>query len=158
MNANYQDSMAIVRRFGKPDLFVTMTCNPNWEEISAELLPNQKAADRPDIVARVFKLKLEQLIHEIKKGLLGKIVASVYTIEYQKRGLPHAHIVVILADKADVIEFPDRFTCAELPDPAVSPTLYEYVGKHMLHGPCGAANPRAPCMKDGVCSKGFPKE
>ena len=29
MMQNYQDSMAIVRSKGKPDLFITMTCNPN---------------------------------------------------------------------------------------------------------------------------------
>jgi hypothetical protein len=29
MNQLYQDSMAFVRKFGKPDLFITMTCNPN---------------------------------------------------------------------------------------------------------------------------------
>ena len=33
MQQLYQDSMAIVRRFGKPDLFITMTCNSNWIEI-----------------------------------------------------------------------------------------------------------------------------
>ena len=33
MMANYQDAMAIVRMKGKPYLFITMTCNPNWHEI-----------------------------------------------------------------------------------------------------------------------------
>ena len=33
MQQLYQDSMALVRKFGKPDLFITMTSNPNWEEI-----------------------------------------------------------------------------------------------------------------------------
>ena len=28
----YQDAMAIVRNAGKPDLFITMTCNTNWPE------------------------------------------------------------------------------------------------------------------------------
>jgi hypothetical protein len=33
MNQLFQDSMAIVREYGKPDLFITFTCNPNWGEI-----------------------------------------------------------------------------------------------------------------------------
>ena len=63
----YQDSMAMVRRYGKPDLFITMTCNPKWPEISRELLPNQLANDRPDIVARVFRAKLEALLDDLTK-------------------------------------------------------------------------------------------
>jgi len=30
----YLDAVALPRRFGKPDLFVTMTCNPHWAEIT----------------------------------------------------------------------------------------------------------------------------
>ncbi|RCV05919.1 hypothetical protein SETIT_1G121300v2 [Setaria italica] len=33
----YLDAMALVRKYGKPDIFLTMTCNPNWEEITNEL-------------------------------------------------------------------------------------------------------------------------
>jgi len=33
----YMDAMALVRRFGKPDIFLTMTCNPNWDKIKREL-------------------------------------------------------------------------------------------------------------------------
>ncbi|KAM0727891.1 hypothetical protein ACS0PU_005360 [Formica fusca] len=39
MLQNYQDSMAIVSKFGKPDLFITMTCNPKWREIEENLSP-----------------------------------------------------------------------------------------------------------------------
>jgi hypothetical protein len=47
----YQDALAIVRKFGKPDLFITTTCNPKWKEIRDELLPGQKASDRFDLCA-----------------------------------------------------------------------------------------------------------
>ena len=67
--------MAIVRHFHKPYLFITMTCNPQWPEITAELLEGQTAQDRPDIVARVFKLKKDQLIQDlVKNGVLGNIL------------------------------------------------------------------------------------
>jgi len=56
MLQNYQDSMTIVSKFGKPDVFITMTCNPKWREIEENLLHGQQAFDRPDIYARVFNI------------------------------------------------------------------------------------------------------
>jgi hypothetical protein len=50
----YQDSMGIVRQYGKPDLFITMTCNPKWEEIVSALKPDEIANDSPNLVTRVF--------------------------------------------------------------------------------------------------------
>ncbi|ONM06552.1 hypothetical protein ZEAMMB73_Zm00001d032987 [Zea mays] len=52
MRRRYMDAMALVRKFGKPDIFLTMTCNPNWDEIGRELLPGQTPQDRPDLVKR----------------------------------------------------------------------------------------------------------
>ena len=92
MKKRHMDAMAIVHIYGKPDIFLTMTCNPKWEEISNELLPGQTAQDRPDIVARVFYGKLEAMKDILfKKHILGVVVAYVYVNEFQKRGLPHAH-------------------------------------------------------------------
>jgi hypothetical protein len=48
MGQLYQDAMARVRKFGKPDLFVTFTCNPKWKEITDALFPGQIAKDRPE--------------------------------------------------------------------------------------------------------------
>ncbi|OAD81565.1 hypothetical protein PHYBLDRAFT_73457 [Phycomyces blakesleeanus NRRL 1555(-)] len=45
MHEFYQDAMDIVRHFGKPDLFVTFTCNPTWPEITNSLLGGQSASD-----------------------------------------------------------------------------------------------------------------
>jgi hypothetical protein len=30
MRRRYMDTMALVQKYGKPDIFLTMTCNPNW--------------------------------------------------------------------------------------------------------------------------------
>ncbi|XP_036139525.1 uncharacterized protein LOC118644642 [Monomorium pharaonis] len=92
MMQHYQDAMAIVRKYGKPDIFITMTCNPNWREIRENLLSNQQPADRPDICARVFNIKKDYLVDVIvRQQFFGEVMAYVYVIEFQKRGLPHIH-------------------------------------------------------------------
>ena len=78
--------------------------------------------------------------------LLGEISYWFYTIEQQKRkGLPHAHLLIGFKDSPKVPQEVDKIISAELPDPRNS-RLYNAVKKHMIHGPCGALNPRCPCM------------
>lgn len=75
--------MSLVSRFGRPDYFITMTASPAWPEIVANLRPGEKVKDRPDLVARVFRLKLRELLHAlVKEGALGKVVAHTYVVEY----------------------------------------------------------------------------
>ena len=61
MVQNYQDAIAICRWAGYPDLFLTFTCNPKWLEInhSLEFIEGLKYEDWLEIVARVFKIKLD---------------------------------------------------------------------------------------------------
>ena len=95
LKENFEDAMAIIKKYGKPDLFITFTCNPKWREITENLYRGQTANDRPDLVIRVFKLKLNNLLNNIfKHGVLGKVVTHVQVIEFQKRGLPHVHILL----------------------------------------------------------------
>ncbi|XP_021771182.1 uncharacterized protein LOC110735317 [Chenopodium quinoa] len=128
----YQDAIAVVRVLGPPDLFITFTCNPNWPQIVNEIsiCGNRRNEDRPNIVAHF------------------------YVIEFQKRGLPHAHILITLApeDKPKCPEDIDVIISAKIPDKDRDPLTYETVTKNMLHGPCG------PCLIDGKCLKHFPKK
>ena len=148
-----------------------MTCNPKWPEIKSVLLPGQTPQDRPDIASRVFKLKKDQLIDDlVHGGVLGTMVAYMYVIEFQKRGLPHAHILLIIADhdRLKTAAMVDNVVSAELPpspDDTDNPVakkqrqmLQEIVIGNMIHGPCGTLNPSSPCMENGKCSKKFPKE
>jgi hypothetical protein len=69
VQCRFMDAISLVARYGRPDYFITMTCNPYWPEITELLLPGQTPQDRPDIVARVYPAKLLDL-HDflIKKG------------------------------------------------------------------------------------------
>ena len=85
MHERQQDAMTYVRKYGHPDLFITMTTNPNWPEIRNNLLPGQEPLDRPDLVARVFRLKVKKLLEMLTKEMIfGKPRAWLYSTEWQK--------------------------------------------------------------------------
>lgn len=156
----YQDAMAIVRHFGKPDLFVTFTCNPKWPEITRELLSHQAATDRPDLTARVFHIKLREMMKDLcERHWLGRVISYIYVVEFQKRGLPHAHILLILDSESKIrsVDKYDSIVSAEIPDHEQHPLAYETVTTMMMHGPCGELNTLSPCMKNGKCKKHYPK-
>lgn len=155
-----KDAKAIFAKWGAPDLFITFTANPNWSEITANLKSWEQTSDRPDLVARIFKIKLRSLLADVTvHGIFGKSIAHAYTIEFQKRGLPHAHILVTLQSEAKftTAEQIDKFVQAEIPDPVKNPRLHQIVIKCMLHGPCGNLRPNAACMESGECKKSFPR-
>ena len=84
---------------GVPDLFVTFTCNPEWKEIK-DNIGDRQPWEAVDLIVRVFREKLKELLDDIQhKGVLGSVKGIIWVIEYQKRGLPHAHILVILHNK-----------------------------------------------------------
>jgi hypothetical protein len=159
---NYQDAMAICRVYGPADLFLTFTCNPKWREIADALCfePGQQPCDRSDLVIRVFHMKVDEFIVDIRQGVtFGPVLAILYTVEFQKRGLPHIHCLVWLAAGAKEIDVSvvDNFICAEIPDVNTDPLGYALVDEFMIHEPCGESNRNCPCMKNNKCSKKFPK-
>ena len=79
MVQNYHDGIAICRVFGPPDFFVTFTCNSNWPEMFLGILePGQKPSDRADIIVRVYNMKLEEMLEDIRNGnIFGTVVAGI---------------------------------------------------------------------------------
>ncbi|XP_076929088.1 uncharacterized protein LOC143593303 [Bidens hawaiensis] len=152
MYKHYQDALAICRLHGNPQYFITFTCNVKWPEIERYMsqYPSLKPHVRPDIIARVFQIKVSSLISFLK---------NLYTIEYQKRGLPHCHLLIWVAASHKIVnaEDIDKYITAEIPDPVSDPRLHKVISDLMMHGPYGIARPSSPCMKKESCSKNFPK-
>ncbi len=139
--------MAICRWASCPDAFVTFICNPQWLEIKRALLLGQQLQDRPDLVTRVFKIKLKELINDIHKNhILGRTIAGIYVLEFQKRGLSHAHILIFFTEyyKPHTVKDVDHMISAELPNSESNKLAHETVARCMMHGPCGDAFPNAP--------------
>jgi hypothetical protein len=178
MQQAYQDAIAVMTYYHKPDLFITFTANPKWPEITHALGDGQTIQDHPEIAVRVMHLKTKALLKLLRgkiiratSGIFGVVQACIYTIEYQKRGLPHAHILLFLDHgetpprhflTADHI---DNIILAELPSPDIDPEgkLAAIIKGSMLHRVCGPNHPKEPCMQTAApnqparCDKGFPK-
>jgi hypothetical protein len=101
------------------------------------------------------------------------MLSYVHVIEFQKRGLPHAHILLMVEDpfKSRSPEYVDKIICAEIPGEEEDPLLFKLVTTHMIHGPCGKGYPKQPCMEPKInkkthkifvlrdkCRKEFPKD
>ncbi|XP_074377532.1 uncharacterized protein LOC141719046 [Apium graveolens] len=83
----------------------------------------------------------------------------MYVIEFHKRGLPHAHMLIWLHpdDRPNMIEQIDDLVCAEIPHKETDPAGYNAVKNYMIHGSCGKDFSYSPCMSDGKCGRQFPK-
>ncbi|GBM05724.1 hypothetical protein AVEN_190173-1 [Araneus ventricosus] len=81
----------------------------------------------------------------------------MYSVEWQKRGLPHAHILIWFVDKIRAEDI-NSLISVEIPDPSTDQLLFDIVTTNMIHGPCGILNRSSPCMVDGKCTKRFPKD
>ena len=158
--------MAHVYRYGSPTLFLTITANPYWREIVDNLEIGHSWYDDPFLVNLVFYEKLNRLISDIKAGKYfggRKAVYVQYSIEFQKRGIPHAHVLIRLegeqpAQPSDVdelvsVHLPAR--CAADCGACRACKLHDAVSKHMWHR---CYKDRCFAKKDSPdqCKYGFP--
>jgi len=63
-----QNAICLVTEYGRPTLFITFTCNPNWPEIKEMLFEGETAFDRADVTDMVFHAKLERFLHNLRNG------------------------------------------------------------------------------------------
>ncbi|XP_076057281.1 uncharacterized protein LOC143034821 [Oratosquilla oratoria] len=162
MKERQQDALSFVSRYGSPDFFITFTMNPKWKELTL-YGDTINVCNRPDIVSRVFKLKVDQLMRELLTDkIFGEVSAHLYSIEWQKRGLPHVHILLWMKRKVTENTV-SSLIFAEIPDKKKHPELYDIVTTNMIHGPCIGYDESSVCCNGkkndrGTCQKDFPKQ
>ncbi|XP_074374192.1 uncharacterized protein LOC141714577 [Apium graveolens] len=154
MSKYFKDSLAICRVIGHPPLFLTMTCNLKWPEIQEmlKLLPNIDPVDASDIVSRVFKLNLDQLLYLIKKNnYFGKCIGEAW---FATRDM-----LIWLSPESipNSIKKVDQLVSAEILDKNSDPIAYEAVKNYMMHGPCGKDLYTSPYMVKGKYMRHFSK-
>ncbi|KIH66755.1 hypothetical protein ANCDUO_02915 [Ancylostoma duodenale] len=113
--------------------------------------------DRRDIIIQKRNDSLQRISETHRSYDALQYPVIFWEVEWQKRGLPHAHILIWLKDKIHPTHI-DSIISAEIPNPDQDPGLYEIITKNMIHGPCGPLNPNSPCMKDRKCTKKYPRE
>ena len=178
----FHDAMATVAQVGKPSLFITFTAKAAWDAIMTACngtIPKCTPSTRDDLVARVFHLMLKELLRDLNdRHVLGRTVAYMHVIEFQQRGYPHAHILVVFDenDRVNGAHDVDDLVSAELPTLPVRSSyragvmgdrrfaraleeadrLTALVCKTMLHRECG---PGSDCYdaEKCACKNMFPK-
>lgn len=156
--------MAQIHHSGCPTVFITITANPGWIEIVSNLLPGQEWYHDIHLVCMVFQSKLETFLQDLLDGRFfngRKAVYYQYTIEFQKRGLPHAHILVRLeGQQPETSSQAESLTTCKLPQACDAGCkrcrkcrLAAAVRKHMFHK-CYEDR----CFKNGnsACIYGYP--
>gem|GEM_PF-2308791 len=165
-----QNAICLVSEFGRPTLFITFTCNPNWPEIKEMLFEGETAYDRADITTKVFHEKLDRFLFNMRNGkYFGQRHKPTYelrVIEYQQRGLPHAHMVFQLdnipdwkTEKEELALWIDENINATFPAINSLSTdrlkfIHSLIKTHMTHK-CYKGDSGCIDEKTGVCKRGF---
>ena len=164
------DSLTIAAVYGPPTFFVTFTCNGDWPEIRSRLRPGQTYTDIPVVVCRVFKQKLSRLMTVFRTMFpnAGRLLYTIQRVEFQKRGLPHAHILLKYPKDCISPEDIESVVSAHIPEAADDAEIVRRFMMHPTHNsniinniPPSSENPLKYCEKwkndARVCRFGYPK-
>ena len=105
---------------GKAAFNGNVNSKPQMAGVSGNLHKGQTGMDRPDLVNRVFKMKLRSLLADLKSNLFGKIHYMLYVIEYHGRGCVHAHIIIKFEGPSpEQLKEVDKWIWTNLPDASI---------------------------------------
>ena len=138
MKVKKQNAFALIRIFDKSTFFIIFTCNSEWKKLKKDLSFEIVSINRSDFVARIFQLKLRKLMKNlIERHVLDEMKIHIYVIEFQKRDLSHAHILIIVVSKNDVnSDNVDDAMKTLISNSNVNKEFYDLIIKNMIHKNC----------------------
>lgn len=119
----------------QPTLFITMTCNHHWPEVTNSMEEGQNYNNRPDIVSNV-----------IEKKLFGPVSACLYQLNFKNVGW-HMGLLLVTFNFYFTSEQINAIVPAEILNERTHPKLCRLVADNMFHGPCGTLNPKSVCIR-----------
>ncbi|CAH1436244.1 unnamed protein product [Lactuca virosa] len=136
MMQNYLDAMSLCKWFGYPDFFITFTCNPKWPEVKRFLkYTSLSPEDRPDILCRLFKIKLDAFIKDLRENeIFGKVQAGSsikYLFKYINKGPDRATVTMVQSDNDSdntdaVDEIKEYYDCRYISACEASCRIFKY--------------------------------
>ena len=176
------DVMAMIREYGSPTLFLTLSCAayeaPDIERylrkvnnVSGSYPIGRLCTEDPISVSRKFSQKFRDFFTTVllQGQVLGEVSHFFWKKEYQSRGAPHYHVLLwikdapIIKDGSDnekVLEWIQSIITCRIPDEKASPELYRLVTKFQMHKCSNYCKRKRKCGSTYItqCKFGFPRE
>ena len=149
------DVMAMIREYGSPTLFLTLSCAeyeaPDIErylrkvnDVSGSYPIGRLCTEDPISVSRKFSQKFQDFFTTVllQGQVLGEVSHFFWKKEYQSRGAPHYHVLLwikdapIIKDGSDnekVLKWIQSIITCRIPDEKASPELHRLVTKFQMH-------------------------
>ena len=165
MKVKRQNVLTLIRKFEKSNFFITFTCNFNHFELIRDLFFEISIQNRSNLCNKMFQSKLKELIRDlIERHVLKEIKIYVYVIEFQKRDLFHAHILIINhfrdeITKVNVNQIVQTMIFFKFENEVFDEKrrLYELITTHMIHKNCWKIKNVVCHDKNDNCIKSFSK-
>ena len=159
MKTRKQNALALIKDLEKSTFFLIFICNLDWFEFERDLSASVSIENRSNLIARVFQLKLKKLLRDlIERHMLEKIKTHTYVIEFQKRNLFHAYILIIAHLDDDITQNNiDDVVQIIISNREEDSMLYELITKHIIHKNCQDKKNVVCHDKKERCTKLFSK-
>jgi hypothetical protein len=148
------EALSMVREFGAPTWFVTLSCAEYyWRDMDDFLRKaNPDVSDGESVTAlcvsdpvsvmRQFENRFNAMLRFIKDAKpLGEVAHWFWRLEFQSRGAPHIHMLLWIkgapsigsSDPQDILRYIQEHVSCALPDVEQDPILNELVKKFQIH-------------------------